>query len=84
MSKINIRIITKTAQSKGNGAWISFNFNFGVTFKSTPLVSVHGVTLFSVENMAVTSITTTGCTVKVYAPDTTFTVGIRIQAIGLV
>ena len=84
MSKINIKIITKTAKSKGNGGWLTFNINFGVTFKSTPLVSVHGTTLFSVENIAVIGITTTDCTVEVYAPEPTFTVGIRIQAIGLV
>ena len=83
-SKINIKIITKTAKSKGIGNWLTFNINFGVTFKSTPLVSVHGTTPFSTENIKATSISTTGCIVEVYAPNTTFDYGVRVQAIGLV
>lgn len=66
------RVVHGDVGSYGTGGWHTYYIGFGVTYASTPHVTVHQVSLQANENLAINAIGTTGLTFMAYEPGTGF------------
>lgn len=56
----------------GNNTWTSWNINYGITFTYKPIVMVTPNALQSSENVSAINRTTSGCSIYMYTPSTSF------------
>jgi len=66
----------------GNGGWYGFEVGYGVNYRENPVISVIPTSGFSVENWRIVAISTSGCSLQIYTPNTSFYYGARWMAIG--
>ena len=66
----------------GNNGWITYHVSFDCTYIDIPLVSVMPKTLFSTENIQITSVTIYGMDFMVYSPSPNFVYNVLWMAVG--
>lgn len=76
-----IKIYSGEVTNVGCGSWRDVRITFPEPFKVVPFVNILPTTLFSMENICLREVTTTGLIYSVYE-QTTFTFGTRWMAIG--
>ena len=62
--------------------WYRYDVSFGVTYTAQPLVSVMGTTQFSIENIQLVSLSTTGMSFQIYEGAVGFNFGAWWMAVG--
>ena len=65
-----------------NTGWITYHVSFDCTYIDIPLVSVMPRTLFSTENIQITSVTIYGMDFMVYSPNPNFVYNVLWMAVG--
>lgn len=84
LDKSKLQFITQEWSTLGNGGWVNHTFTYGVTFSHIPLVCLSSTTPFASENILLGVITNNACAISVYGPSTSFTYGVRMQAVGII
>lgn len=82
LSEKSIKIYSGENADNGGVSWRGYTITFEQPFSVPPLVSIMPTTLFSTENIRLTSITTESLTYEVHMPTSTFIYGTRWMAIG--
>ena len=77
----NIKIFSGEISNVGSRSWRDYRITFPEPFTEIPFVNIMPTTLFSMENICLREVTTTGLVYSVYE-QTDFTFGTRWMAIG--
>ena len=82
LSEKSVRIYSGENSDAGGVSWKKYTITFEQPFSVPPLVSIMPSTLFSMENIRLTSVTTEQLVYEVHTPTSTFTYGTKWMVIG--